>query len=157
MEKRVVGLPWISRPDHCSKFKYPKNKELGNGGRPSGRPRGERMRSGGGLVGSPTESTLCVRHSNRVHHLYCVPLSPCMHHTPSFLEWSETLKGGLYGCSVKKKPILQIKSNLVIFGVALRQKYAFVQKSAACLVCYGSELPKKIYVNHQTLGRFEAL
>ena len=52
MEKRVVGLPWISRPDHCSKFKYPKNKELGNGGRPSGRPRGERMRSGGGLVGS---------------------------------------------------------------------------------------------------------
>ena len=114
MEKRVVGLPWISRPDHCSKFKYPKNKELGNGGRPSGRPRGERMRSGGGLVGSPTESTLCVRHSNRMRHLYCVPLSPCMHHTPrlSFLEWSETLKGGLYGCSVKKTDF----ANIVKFG-----------------------------------------
>ena len=52
MEKRVVGLPWISRPDHCTKFKYPKTKELGNGGRPSGGPRGERMRSGGGFVGS---------------------------------------------------------------------------------------------------------
>ena len=80
----------------------------------------------------------------------------------SFLEWSETLKGGLYGCSVKKTDFV----NLAKFGhfwggiaakICICAKYAFVQKSAAFLVCYGSELPKKIYVNHQTLGRFEAL
>ena len=74
----------------------PRTKNLGTVVGPQG-DHGASLLAGVGS-GISTGSTLCVRHSNRVRHLYCVPLSPCMHHTPplSFLELSETLKGGLY-------------------------------------------------------------
>ena len=55
-----------------------------------------------------------------------------------------------------KKQILQNLSFLVIFRVALRQKYAFVQKSAKSLFCYGYKHPKKTNVNHQTPKHLEA-
>ena len=91
-----------------------KNGISGNGGRPLRATTGRANAKRGWVCGISTGSTLCVRHSNRVRHLYCVPLSPCMHHTPplSFLELSETLKGGLYGCSVKKTDF----ANIVKFG-----------------------------------------
>ena len=77
MEKCVVGLPWISRPDHCIKFIYPKYKELGNGGRPLGGPRGERMRSGGGYVGTVGILAACVTYSACVKTVACITVPAC--------------------------------------------------------------------------------
>ena len=57
----------------------PRTKNLGTVVAPLGGPRGERMRSGGGLW---EEAGFRVRHSNRVRHLKCVLLLSCVHHEP---------------------------------------------------------------------------
>ena len=66
-------------PVHWPKFKYPKNKELGNGGRPL---RGDHGASGceagvglWDLSGLPRASF-----EPRVRQLNCVLLLPCVHH-----------------------------------------------------------------------------
>ena len=65
-------------PDHCTKFKYPKNKELGNGGRPL---RGDHGASGCEAgVGLWEEVGFRVSHLNCGRQLNCVLLLPCVHH-----------------------------------------------------------------------------
>ena len=74
----MVGLPGISRPDHCTKFIYPNYKELGNGGRPLGGPRGERMRSGGGYVGTVGTLAACATRTACVTYSACVTTVACI-------------------------------------------------------------------------------